>query len=88
MNKHFSTPNFSHDSNGHYAPKDEPTIANQDEAESSFSEQTFVSLSPQEIPFLRLKKLLDNGIPLVVGALPVCGLKQLSSLLLLVLYLY
>jgi len=51
MNKHFSTPNFSQDFNGHHHPKEEPTIANQDEPESSLPEQTFFSPHPQEKPF-------------------------------------
>lgn len=42
MDKHFSTPNFSKDSNGHHHPKEEPTIASQDELESS-SEQILSS---------------------------------------------
>ncbi|MGC1394716.1 MAG: methyl-accepting chemotaxis protein [Coleofasciculaceae cyanobacterium] len=43
MNKHFSTPNFSKDSNGHH-PKEEQIIANQDEPKSSLNHT-------QEIPF-------------------------------------
>lgn len=49
MNKHFSTPSFSKDSNGHY-PKEEPKIANLDELESS-SEPTFLSSHAQEKSF-------------------------------------
>lgn len=45
MDKHFSTPNFSKDSNGHH-PKEEPIITNKNEPESSL-EQILPS-HPQE----------------------------------------
>lgn len=56
MNKYFSTPNLSNDSNGHHHPKEEQTTANIDETESSLSEKTFFSRHPQKVAFSSTQK--------------------------------
>lgn len=56
MNKHFSAPNLSNNSNGYHHPKEEQRTVNIDEPDSSISEKKLFSRYPQEVVFSSTQK--------------------------------